>query len=69
MVTTCPTCGSVNVFLGSTRLGTLKLTSAATRTRQVILLPLRSNITAGTITLRTLSGRVVLVDGLGLRRT
>jgi hypothetical protein len=69
MVTTCPTCGSVDVFLGSTRLGTLRLTSATTRTRQVLMLPLRSNITAGTITLRTLSGRVVLVDGIGLRRT
>jgi len=69
VLTTCPTCGSVDVFLGSTRLGTLRLASAATRTRQVFLLPLRSNVTAGTITLRTLSGRVVLVDGLGLRRT
>jgi len=69
VVTTCPTCGSVDVFLGSTRLGTLRLTSAVTRTRQVLLLPLRSNITTGTIKLRTLSGRLVLVDGLGLRRT
>jgi WD40-like Beta Propeller Repeat len=69
VATTCPTCGSVDVFIGSTRLGTLRLTSAATRTRQMLLLPLRPSITAGTITLRTLSGRVVLVDGLGLRRT
>ena len=53
----------------STRLGTLRLTSAATRTRQVLLLPLRSNIATGTIKLRTLSGRLVLIDGLGLRRT
>ncbi len=69
IATTCPTCGSVDVFLGATRIGSLSLVSSATRARQVLLVPLRATVSRGTLSIRTRSDRRVVIDGLGLRRT
>ena len=70
VATTCPSCGAVDVLVGATRIGSLSLVSSTTRPRQVLMLPLQAGVRSGTVTLRsTRSGRPVIVDGLGLRRT
>jgi hypothetical protein len=69
VVATCPTCGSIDVLVGSTRVGTLNLYSSTSRAKQVksVWVP---SLRSGTITLRArTSGRVVLVDALGVRKT
>ncbi|KRE63562.1 hypothetical protein ASG78_01290 [Nostocoides sp. Soil756] len=64
VATTCATCGAVDVYVGSTRLGRISLTSSAARTRQVRWLPLMSSTRAGTVTLRSTSTRTTVIDGL-----
>jgi hypothetical protein len=68
VVTTCSTCGTFDVFLGSTRIGSVNLHSATTVNKKVIALPSFS-IRNGTVTLRvTSSGKTVIIDGLGVRK-
>ena len=69
VATTCPTCGSLDVFLGSTRIGSVSLVAPTTRVRQVLFLPVQASVRAGTVTLRTTStGRRVTVDALLVRK-
>ena len=67
VATTCSTCGTLDVLVGSTRVASLSLAGAAGNKR-VLTTPVFS-ARSGTVTLKvTSSGRTVLVDGLGVRR-
>ncbi|HET7900207.1 MAG TPA: hypothetical protein VFL59_03400 [Candidatus Nanopelagicales bacterium] len=67
LATTCPTCGAVDVFVGTTRVGVLS-TRGPMKHRVLLVLPARSTAVRGTIRLvvRT-SGQPVIVDGVGTR--
>ncbi|MGG5258185.1 hypothetical protein [Phycicoccus avicenniae] len=70
VATTCPTCGTLDVFLGSTRVGSVSTRSSTTRARQVLALPLLPSVRSGTLTLRSrTTGRLVVVDAVIARRT
>lgn len=69
VVRTCPSCGSVDVFVGSRKIGTVSTYSSTTRYRVVKYLPLQSVTRTGTFLLRTTSSRPVAVDAVLLRRT
>ncbi len=64
IVTTCPTCGAVDVYVGSTYAGRVSAYSSTWRTRQVKWLPAFGSTRSGTLTLRTTSSRAVVVDGV-----
>ncbi len=69
VATTCPTCGSVRVYWGSTLLRSISLVSATTVTRRVITIATFPSARSGTVTIRVASsGRRVIVDGLAIRR-
>lgn len=65
--TTCPTCGAVDVYVGTTRLGALSL-KGAMKHRALLMLPARATAVRGQIRLvvRT-SGQPVIVDAIGTR--
>lgn len=65
VATTCPTCGIVDVFVGSSRIGRLSLArGTTTRNRQVLLLPAFSS-RRGTVRVVVVSNaRTVRIDGL-----
>lgn len=64
VATTCSTCGSLDVWVGSTYAGRVSLVSSTWRTKQVRWLPAFTSTRAGTLTVRTTSSRTVLVDGV-----
>jgi hypothetical protein len=61
---TCPTCGSVNVYVGTTLVKRVSLVSTTKRT-VLITIPLASAMT-GKVRIVTRSARTVIVDGLGV---
>ncbi|MFN8148786.1 MAG: hypothetical protein U0R76_15170 [Candidatus Nanopelagicales bacterium] len=65
--TTCPTCGAVDVYVGTTRLGTLSM-KGAMKHRALLMLPARATAVHGQIRLvvRT-AGLLVIVDAIGTR--
>lgn len=65
VATTCPSCGAVDVFVGSARIGRISLArGTTTRNRQVLLLPAFSS-RAGKVRVAVVTGaRAVRVDGL-----
>jgi hypothetical protein len=68
VVTTCPTCGSVAVYWGSTLLRTISLRSAVTVNRKVIPVATFPSIRSGTLTITVRSsGRAVIIDGVAIR--
>ena len=68
VATRCRGCGTVAVYVGSTRVGVVKLAAATTRRRTVFALP-RLRLRTATISLRVISsGKPVQIDGLGLLR-
>lgn len=67
VVTTCPTCGKVGVYVGSRLVSTISTYSATSR-RQVVRLASRIAPTRGTVTLRVAQRRTVIVDGLIVTR-
>jgi hypothetical protein len=70
VVTTCPTCGSVKVYWGSTLLRTVSLVSSTAANRKVIAVATFASVRSGTVTVKvSTSGRKVLVDGLAISRT
>jgi hypothetical protein len=70
IATRCPTCGTAEVFVGTTRVGRLDLTASSTRRQQVIALPVQTNVRSGKLTIRTTStGRTVAIDGVAVRRS
>lgn len=67
VVTTCPACGKVAVYLGGALLGKLSLRSATTRHRVLLVLP-QTTTKTGTLSVRTLTaGSPVRVDGSAVR--
>jgi hypothetical protein len=69
VATTCPSCGSVALYVGSTKIGSVSLRSATIHHKVIKLLPtflLRS----GTVSVKVLSaGKSVGIDGLLLSRS
>jgi hypothetical protein len=69
IATTCPRCGSVRVYLGSTLLKSISLSSATTVYRKVIPIASFSATHSGTLTIRVVSsGRRVSIDGVAIKR-
>jgi hypothetical protein len=65
VATTCPTCGSVRVYLGTTLLKSISLRSATTVNRKVIAVYTSSALKSGTVSIKvTTSLKAVKVDGL-----
>ena len=64
IATRCPTCGSVAVYVGATKVGTISLRAATTTSRASIVLPTlpaaRSGIVKITVTTK---GKLVRIDG------
>lgn len=68
VVTKCPTCGSVAVYVGSTLVGKVNLARATKASQVLVVLPAFS-LRAGTVTVKVLtSGKPVLIEGLGIFR-
>lgn len=64
VATTCPSCGTLAVYVGSRLVGRISLVSNGTHNRVVKLLP-RFTTRSATVSVRVLSsGRTVIVDGL-----
>lgn len=70
VVTTCATCGSVDVYWGSTRLKTINLYSAATVNRALVVVATFPSVRTGTLTIsvRSHSGNVT-IDGVAIGRS
>jgi len=70
VASTCPTCGSIRVYWGSTLLRTISLASSAGASRRTITVAAFSSPRSGTVTVKVAtSGRRVLIDGLAISRT
>jgi hypothetical protein len=70
LATTCASCGSVDVYVGNTRVGSLSLHSRGGHNRVVLQVPLRSKPIAGRLHIVvTSSGRPVYIDGIGASLT
>lgn len=69
VATRCPTCGTVDVYLGATKLKRISLSSSTTKRRQVISVAAFSSVKSGTVKVKVVSsGKDVFVEGLGLAR-
>jgi hypothetical protein len=69
VATTCPTCGSVRVYWGSTLLKTISLKSATTVNKRVISVTVFPSVRKGTVTVKVYSARKkVVVDGVVIGR-
>jgi hypothetical protein len=69
VATTCPTCGTVGVYWGSTLLATVSLSSRTTTFSRLLPVATFPAARTGTLVLKVLSrGRVVRVDAVVLRR-
>ena len=75
VATTCPTCGKVSVYLGTTLLKTISLVSATTVNKKVIVvfttpeLPTGSVLKTGSLVIKVVtSGKKVLIDGIVVSR-
>jgi hypothetical protein len=62
----CPTCGSVAVYVGSTKVGSVSFASATTVSRKLVTLPTRATRLHGVVRLVVTSatGRLVRIDGV-----
>ncbi|MGH3369371.1 MAG: hypothetical protein ACRDPR_05165 [Nocardioidaceae bacterium] len=71
VATRCPSCGSVAVYLGTTRLGSVNLAASTTQRKVLIALPALTAPRSGTlrIVVTSASGRLVQIDGVAIRRT
>jgi hypothetical protein len=70
VATRCPNCGSIAVFVGSKKIGTINLHAATTENQSVLLLP-HFGLRTGTVQIKVISpdGKSVKIDGLITRRT
>ena len=68
VASTCATCGAVGVYWNGTLLRTVSLRSTTVKHRQVITVADLGVVRTGTVTIRTLNGRTVRIDGLGIAR-
>ena len=62
VVTTCSTCGSLDVWVGGTYAGRVSLVSSTWRTRQVKWLPAFASTKTGTLTIRATTSKTSVVD-------
>ena len=70
VATRCPTCGTVSAYLNDRYIGAVDLYSATTVRQSIIALPTQTAVFAGTLRITTRStGKLVQIDGLGVRRT
>jgi hypothetical protein len=70
LVTTCPTCGTAEVWVGSTKIGTVSTASSTTHYQVLKTLPLQAATRTGTLTIKNVtSGRPLYIDGVLMRRT
>ncbi len=70
VATTCPTCGSVRIYWGSTLLRSISLRSATTVNRKLITVTTFTAVRRGTLAIRVSTrGHRVIVDGVAIRRT
>ena len=64
---TCPTCGSVDAFIGKTKVGTFKLAKSGAATRSLLTLPRFTSAKTGKIQLVvSTSGKTVKIDALAI---
>jgi hypothetical protein len=69
VATTCNHCGSVAVYVGVTKIGTISLYATTTHYQRLLQLP-RFSLRTGTVTIKVLSsGKTVQIDGLLTSRT
>ena len=70
VATTCPTCGSLAVYVGTTRVGTLNLQAPTTTDRALVLLPRLGTPRTGSVRLVTVNnGHSVRIDALAVSAT
>lgn len=70
VATTCPACGSIRVYWGSTLLRSISLGSPTGASRKIITVATFSSARSGTLTIKVAtSGRTVVIDGLAISRT
>lgn len=68
LVTTCATCGSLDVYVGSTLMGTVSTRTNRIHHRVMVQLPIRATAAVGRLRLVVRSsGLPVIVDGVGTR--
>ncbi len=68
VVTACPSCGNVSIYLGSTLWRTVSTTAATTRYK-VIIVPPSFSFRTTNITLKNASRKLLVIDGLGIANT
>jgi hypothetical protein len=69
VATTCPTCGSIKVYWGSSFLKTISLKSSTTVNKKLITVVVWSAPRSGTLSIKVASsGKKVIVDGVVMRR-
>lgn len=68
VATTCPTCGSVKVSIGSQSLGTVRLYSSTRKNKQIKVLPSFSPKSGTVKVTSTTTGKPVLIDALGITK-
>lgn len=67
VATKCVGCGTVDVYLGSTRLKRLSLTSSTTKKKQLIRIASFSNLRSGTVRIKVVSSeKRVIIEGLAV---
>jgi len=68
LATTCPTCGSVAVYVGATKIGSISLVSRTNVRSALKLLPRRSSTLRGALryVVTSPTGRLVRVDGFAV---
>ena len=65
IATTCATCGSVDVFVGATKIGRISLVSSTTVARAVVTLPRSAATKTGVVKLVSVTaGKSVAIDGV-----
>jgi len=67
VVTTCPTCGVVDVYHAGVKIGRVSLYSSRTAYRQIRWLPLQSVTRTGTVVVRTVGSKRVYIDGFAVQ--
>lgn len=67
VVRTCSTCGSVYVYVGSTKVGTISTKASATVYKKLIWLPAFSSVRSGTLKFVTTSTAKVYIDGVAVK--
>jgi hypothetical protein len=68
VVTTCSSCGSVQIYRGSTLWRTVSTQSSSTHTKVVLVEP-RFSLMTTTLVLKTTANKPVKIDGIGISRT